>query len=201
MEWSNALIVLRCRCYVPMFRIRLTGSATFCWSFMHTAQQYTPPQGYLLLSSCMVAPPRSHPFRQALPMTHLHANPSYRQDWPNYVTLWRHILQRQHTGRGILLVTRHRHDFSMSVIQYGCPFPLQESWILAGRESGEYMLFQDLRHRIQPDMQSTPNQTDSGQNHTNWNPPTVEHHITIDDPVNEQRYPQRVWRPPDRLQM
>ena len=51
-------------------------------------------------------------------MTHLHTNPSYRQDWPNYATLWRHILQRQHTGRGMPLVTRHRHDFSMSVIQY-----------------------------------------------------------------------------------
>ena len=70
----------------------------------------------------------------------------YRQDRPNYATLLRHILQRQHTGRGIPLVTRHRHDFSMLVIQYGCPFPLKESWILAGRESGGYMLFQDQLH-------------------------------------------------------
>ena len=61
------LIVLCCRCYVPMFRIRLTGSATFRWSFMHIAQRSTPPQGYLLLSSCMVAPLRNHPFRPAMP--------------------------------------------------------------------------------------------------------------------------------------
>ena len=41
------------------------------------------------------------------------------------------------------LVTRHRHDLSMLTIQYGCPFPPQEGWILTGRESGGYMLFQD----------------------------------------------------------
>ena len=58
-----------------------------------------------------------------------------------------------------------------------------------------------LRRRIQPDLESTPIQTGSDQNHTIWNAPTVEHHITIDDPLNEQQYPQHVRRPPDCLQM
>ena len=216
MEWSNALIVLCCRCYVPMFRIRLTGSATFRWSFTHIAQRSTPPQGYLLLSSCMVVPLWSHSFRPALPMTHHHTNPSYRQNWPNYATLWRHILQRQHTGRGISLVTRHRHDFSMLMIQYGCPLPLQESWILAGRESGGYMLFQDQWHVIHDGARSKTvhvnclwHSARHGKHpHSDRLIPephhlecsNVEHHITIDDPINRQ-YPQRVWRPPDCLQM
>ena len=58
-----------------------------------------------------------------------------------------------------------------------------------------------LRHRIQPDIQSTPIHAESGQNTTIWRAPTVEHHITMDDPVSDGQYPQRIRRPPDRLQM
>ena len=50
---------------------------------------------------------------------------------------------------------RHRHDFSMLMIQYGYPFPLQESWILTGRESGGYMLFQDQWHMSSMMVQGT----------------------------------------------
>ena len=79
--------------------------------------------------------PEKSPFRPALPMTHHRANSSYRQIWRNYRILWRHILQRQHTCKGILLFKGHGDDFSALVIHYECPFSLQESWVLTGRES------------------------------------------------------------------
>ena len=58
-----------------------------------------------------------------------------------------------------------------------------------------------LRCRVQPDLESTPIHTPSEQNHTTWRAPTVEHHIPIVDPDGERQYPQRIRRPPDRLQM
>ena len=58
-----------------------------------------------------------------------------------------------------------------------------------------------LRHRIQLDSKSTPIHAESGQNNTTWRAPTVEHHTVMDDPVSDRRYPQRVRRPPDCLQM
>ena len=73
-------------------------SATFHWFFMHITQQYTPPQGYPHLSSCMVAPPQKS-FLLALSMIHLRTNPSYMQKWPSYVILWRHITETQHLQR------------------------------------------------------------------------------------------------------
>ena len=41
------------------------------------------------------------------------------------------------------MIAGHWHEISVLEIQYGYPFPLQGNWILAGRESGGYMLFQD----------------------------------------------------------
>ena len=143
MGWLKGLIGLCCRCYVPMFRIKLTGSVTFHWPFTHIVQQSTPPLGCPLLSSCMVVLPRSHPSQLPLPMTHRRTNPSYTQNWLSYMTLWRQILQRQHTYRGVQMSTGHRHDSSVLVIQYGCSFPLQVNWTLTGRENGGYMLFQN----------------------------------------------------------
>ena len=69
-----------CWCYVPMFGIRLTGSATFHWPFTHIVCSPHLHWGVCpLSSSCMVVLPRSHPSQLPQPMTHHRTNPSYMQ--------------------------------------------------------------------------------------------------------------------------
>ena len=135
MAWSNASIVHSYKCCEHMSRKRLTGNALSRLSCMLVALQYIPLQAFPPLSSCLGFYHRNLSIRK-LPMTLARIMANYCANWLNFETSWKQTSLRRHTIRRSPMTTMSRRGPSKWGIQYGCPYPQQENWILDGKESG-----------------------------------------------------------------